>query len=386
MEQIELVDSREYFDVIRGYKKIILIGCGGKGRQAIKLLENLDIHISAACDNNKKIQGKYFYDSVLIQSLDDVLKDVKSTDTCILLTCSINYAIEMEQELKRRCPDISVYHLCNPFKIEQTLVSSVEVEENRELLTRQATWLGDKESQNIFRDTLNSKITGNMLPLLKYSTGNAIYTFFDEHFIPIDEKNVYMDIGAYTGDTIASFMMYCRGTFKRIVGVEADKGNYASLQKFVQCSRVPNVEIYNIGLWSHEEEREFYTNAQNDEINYDSPNLFQNVDKMADNLSLNKIDGNLACEVIHLKTLDEISKEVSPNIIKVNALAADRQIIMGGRKYIAENKPILIFEFGVTKKDVFEMLSIIKEMNPDYTFYFRRKKVFGDIKTVVYGV
>ena len=383
---MKLIDAREYFDVIRSYEKIILFGCGGKGRQAIKLLDDLDIHISAACDNNKEIQGTCFSGSIFIQSLDAVLRDIKNSKACILLTCSINYAIEMEQELNMKCPDIPVYHLCNPFKIEQTLISSAEIEQNRELLEKQYTWLGDEESKNIFTDTLNSKITGNMLPLLKYSTGNAIYTFFDEQFIPMDEKNVYMDIGAYTGDTIASFMIYCRGRYERIVGFEADKGNYKSLQKFVQFSRVPNVEIYNIGLWSHEEEREFYTNNRNDEINYDSPNLFQNVDKMADNLSLSKIDGDLTCEVIHLKTLDEITKEVFPNIIKINALAADRQIIMGGKKYIAENKPILILEFGVTRKDVFEILSVIKEMNPDYTFYFRRKKVFGDIKTVAYCV
>ena len=383
---MKLVNSKEYFDVIRGCEKIVLFGCGGKGRQAIKLLDKLDIHITAACDNNKEIQGNCFYGSVCIQSLDAVLTDIQSSKACILLTCSINYAIEMEQELKTKCPDIPVYHLCNPFKIEQTLVSSAEVEENQEVLVAQYTWLGDEESKNIFTDTLNSKITGNMLPLLKYSTGNAIYTFFDEQFIPVADENVYMDIGAYTGDTIASFMIYSRGRYERIVGFEADKGNYISLQKFVQFSRVPNVETYNIGLWSHEEEREFYTSNRNDEINYDSPNLFQNVDKMADNLSLNKMDGNLACEIIHLKTLDEITKEVSPNIIKVNALAADRQIIMGGKKYIADNKPILIFEYGVTKKDVFEMLSVIKKINPEYTFYFRRKRVFGDIKTVVYCV
>lgn len=321
-----------------------------------------------------------------IQLLDAVLTDVKNSNACVLLTCSINYAVEIEQELKVKCPDIPVYHLCNPFKIEQTLVSSAEVETNQELLAAQYTWLGDEESRDIFTDTLNSKITGNMLPLLKYSTGNAIYTFFDDQFIPIAEDNVYMDIGAYTGDTIASFMIYSRGRYERIVGFEADKENYAFLQEFVQFSRVPNVDIYNIGLRSYEEEREFYTSNRNDEINYDSPNLFQNVDKIADNLSLNKMDGNLACEVIHLKTLDEITQEISPDIIKVNALAADRQIIMGGEKYIAENKPILIFEYGVTKKDVFEMLSAIKKMNPDYTFYFRRKRVFGDIKTVVYCV
>lgn len=384
MNEFELINSTEYFDQIRNYKNIILFGCGGKGRQAIKILNDLGVRVSVACDNNSELHGKLFVNNILIKSLDEILKDIEINDTCIIITCSIDYAVEINNMLMEKCPNISIYHMCNPFKIEQILLSSQDIISNWDLLARQYDWLGDEESKNIFIDTLNSKITGNMLPLLKYTLGKDIYTFFDDEFITVDENSVYMDVGAYTGDTVASFLMFSRGIYKQIVAFEADKGNYASLQKFKQFSRVPNIDIYNIGLWNNEEDKLFYTNDKNDEINYDSPNLFQNVNMMADNLSLNRINGNLIDEVIHLKTLDGIAQDMSPNIIKVNALAADRQIIMGGKKYIAEKKPTLIFEFGVKKKDVFELLIDIKKINPDYTFFIRRKKIFGDIKTVVY--
>ena len=194
MKESDLIDSIEYFAQIKNYKNIILFGCGGKGRQAIKILNNLGIHISAACDNSTELQGKLFVDNVPIKSLDEILKEIEINDTCIIITCSINYTVEINKILMERCPNIPIYHMCNPFKIEQTLISSQDIRLNKNLLVMQYDWLGDEESKKIFIDTLNSKITGNMLPLLKYTLGKELYTFFDDEFITVDENSIYMDV------------------------------------------------------------------------------------------------------------------------------------------------------------------------------------------------
>lgn len=75
-----------------------------------------------------------------------------------------------------------------------------------------------------------------------------------------------------------------------------------------------------------------------------------------------------------------------PTIIKVNALAADREMILDGQYVLKHFKPALLLELGVTQRDVFEMIPLIKQINCAYKFYMRRKKVFGDIKTVLYCV
>jgi len=75
-----------------------------------------------------------------------------------------------------------------------------------------------------------------------------------------------------------------------------------------------------------------------------------------------------------------------PTIIKVNALAADREIILGGQYVLKHYKPALLLESVVTQRDVFERIPLIKQINGAYKFYMRRKKAFGDIKTVLYCV
>jgi hypothetical protein len=61
-------------------------------------------------------------------------------------------------------------------------------------------------------------------------------------------------------------------------------------------------------------------------------------------------------------------------------------IILGGGYTISRYKPILILEYGVKKSDVFYMIKNIRDINKNYKFYMRRKKVFGDIKTVLYAL
>lgn len=332
MREMTVINSKNYFDKIKNYKKIILFGCGGKGRQAIGILERLGVNISAACDNNIQLWGKEFLPNIYIKSLDEIADEISIQDSCFLITSSIMYAIEIEKSIQEKCFGVDVYHLCNPFKVEQTLITDAELQFNLDKLNLQYDFLEDEMSRRILAATVDSKVTGNMLPLLEYTSGRSIDTFFDSEFIPINENNVYLDVGAYTGDTIQSFLMFSGGKYSKIIGIEADKGNFSSLCKFVKYGRVPNIDVYNVGLWDREENRFFFTNDKNDSINYDSPNLFLRVDELADNLSLNQMNGKLKEDIIHLTTLDEITKNISPTIIKINALAADNHIISGGGK------------------------------------------------------
>lgn len=384
MADFTLTNVDEYFNKVRKHKNIILFGCGGKGRGAVPILKAHGIKITAVCDNNQALWGQKFLDKYIIQGFDDGVAALE--DCCVIITASIIYATEIQREIQKSYPQIPVYHLSTPFKVESGLLPESELQAHRSELTDSYNLLQDDESRNIFLDTLNWKLTGNMLPLNKYALGYEAYSFFDETFIHTDEQSVYVDVGAYTGDTIACFLMFSRGKFKKIIGVEADRGNYSALSQMVQFSRVEHIETYNLGLWSREEEREFYTNSANEAIHYDSANLFQSVDAVADNQSLEQMRDKLTEYVLQLKTLDGLLKNEVPTIMKINALAADREIILGGKRIIAQYKPALVLEFGVTKRDVFEMIPLIRQINSAYRFYMRRKRVFGDIKTVLYCV
>ena len=378
------IDVSAYFDEIKRHKNIILFGCGGKGREAVSILTEYGIKIAAACDNNKALWNCEFLNGIIIQPFGQVVSSLE--DCCVIITCSIIYTTEISRYLTSEYPSIPVYHLCNPYKIETKLLSETDFKEHERELLDSYNLLQDDESRKIFYDTLHWKLTGDMLPLNQYSLGYEAYSFFDEEFFHPDEQSVYVDVGAYTGDTIACFLMFARGKFKKIIGVEADYENYNALRQFVQFSRVKYIDTYNIALWSKEEKRTFYTNSINETIHFGNSNLFKSVDMLADNDSLERMKGKLEKKVLDVKTLDSLLRDDVPTIIKINALAADQEIILGGQQTLEDYKPTLLLEFGSTPKAVYEIIPLIKKINNKYNFYMRRKRVFEDIKTVLYCI
>lgn len=385
MEIMELINVKKYFEQMSSYENIILFGCGAKGQQAVKILKEHGVEITDACDNNVELQGKEFIDNIFIQSFDEAIKGKK--DFCVIITCAINSALEIYNAIKCRDNTIPIYHLSNPFKVENNLLKLDKTELYKEV-NYNFELLEDEESKQVYCDTINWKLCGDMLPMQKYNTGKEILAFFDKDIISVNEETTYVDVGAYTGDSIESFLIFSGGDFKKIIGFEADKNNFEALEYFIKYSRVKNIEIYNMALWDTEEEKVFYTNSVNKDIHYDSPNLFQSIDQIADNKTLSEIQrrGHLEQLTLQTSTLDKVLSNEVPTIIKINALAADYNILLGGEKLISQHKPSLILEFGVKEDDIFHMMKTIKEKNSAYRFYMRRKKIYGDIKTILYAV
>lgn len=384
MNQLECINPDGYFNQIKQYKNIILFGCGGKGRQAISILENQGIKLTAVCDNNINLFGKEFIQGLYIKSLEEVLENLKSF--CIIITASMKNAMEIYDDLIQKYGKIPIYHLCSPFKVENVILPASDLQVHFDALLYNYEHLEDETSKCIYLDTLHWKFTGDMLPLRKYPLQDSVYSFFDDEFITVTENTTYVDIGAYTGDSIESFLLFGRGIFKKVIGIEADYGNYQALKKFVKYSRVKNIQTHHIALWSRQEDKIFYTNSNNLEINFDSPNFFETVDKIADNCSLEEMRGQQQEKLMHTVTLDDLLKNEIPSIIKINALSADRHIILGGKQILRQYKPILILEFAVNTIDIFDMIRMIKNINPDYKFYMRRKQIFDDIKTILYSI
>ncbi len=377
-----LIKAEDYFEKIRK-NGAVLFGAGSKARQAAKLLRERHIDILAVCDNDRDLWGKEIFPGIVIEDFREVSK--KYGKFTVLITAAVNNAVSIKAELAE---GFECYQFCNPFKVEECLLTDEEIEKNQDLIKRIYDCLEDELSKNIFSLNLNYKLTGNMLPLADLAHGkNSVLTYFDEELFDRKRRHTFIDIGAYTGDSIMSFLMATGGNYEKIIAYEADEGNYASLKKFLDCARVPGIELLHTALWSECKERIFFTFEDNYRVNYDSPNFHTAVDSIADNKILKEAHGKKiasGCRRMYVHTLDSQAKDMAPTVIKVNAMADDFEILKGGKELIKRWKPFLICEFGVRKEDLFTMIPWLKDLNPEYKFYLREKKIFHDIKTILY--
>jgi FkbM family methyltransferase len=58
--------------------------------------------------------------------------------------------------------------------------------------------------------------------------------YFPSDLMKILDQEVFVDCGAYDGDTIRDFIRHSRGHFKSVYAFEADKRNFSKLEKFIK--------------------------------------------------------------------------------------------------------------------------------------------------------
>lgn len=112
-----IVDPVRYFDNIRMNKNIVMYGAGQKAGQIVKLLEEQNIYPCEVCDSDKKLQGQEFMGKYVIQSYETIKEKYESY--CILITTTINIAVNIREMLLKKGEKNPIFHVCNFFKVDE---------------------------------------------------------------------------------------------------------------------------------------------------------------------------------------------------------------------------------------------------------------------------
>ena len=367
------------WNTINSDRAIIFWGCGNSMRIVKETLAEKGIVPTAFCDNNEKLIGTYI-DNIPVLSYEQIKKYY--TDYVIILTVAINNAIPIVEQLREQQEKHPIYHMEHPFKVENTFLEYQYLENHNDEFEAVYKALEDEESRNIFVQSINFKLSGNKLPLLNYVDGEG---FFDEKLIPLSKHYSYMDVGAYTGDTLLRFYAFCGGKYDKLYAVEPDTGNFNALQNLVKYGRISNVQLFHVGGWNLKGELTFYTIANRNRKHFENSNFFKKMqDIVANSWEMSQKD--FGTETISVDTVDNLLQGAKCDIIKINALGADYQVLMGCRETIKQYKPIIVGEFGTQSEYLVEQLNEMLRVNPNYKLYLRQKMIFGDCKTVYFAI
>jgi hypothetical protein len=90
---------------------------------------------------------------------------------------------------------------------------------------------------------------------------------------------------------------------------------------------------------------------------------------------------------IPVERLDSVLNGDAASIVKVNALAADMQVLQGAEETIKKYRPALINDYGARPDYLLSVPKFITDFNTlKYKLYLRQKIIFGDSKTVLFAV
>lgn len=186
--------------------------------------------------------------------------------------------------------------------------------------------------------------------------------YFDEQIAPLDPQEVFVDGGAYTGDTVARFLQATKGTFKAVHSFEPDTISVGKLKAYIDSLADPRVQAHPFGLGESRGSLKF-----------------SNQGTLGSKASES---GETTVEIVDL---DTFLADIHPTLIKLDIEGCELDALHGARHIIASQAPKLAVCVYHKPADLWQLPILLKEMVPEYRLFIRHYSPFL-YDTVCYAV
>lgn len=206
--------------------------------------------------------------------------------------------------------------------------------------------LSDKVSRQTMIGFLNTRIGGNASYINKYCVDEG---YFPANLVEFGDDEVFIDCGAYDGDTLSAFIkaIGVHNKYKRIYALEPDPSNYDKLEK--NCGNLKSVSLLKIGAYDESTTLSFANEATG----------ASHIDQ----------DGDISICVDRLDNI--ISSEERVTFIKMDLEGSELQALKGAKEIIKRCRPILAISVYHKKEDLIAIPEYLKKILPGYRFYLR---------------
>lgn len=303
---------------------------------------------SAVSKKNKIFNGKPVKGPEVLQEQNDI---------CVLI-CTIQP--DVVKEIKEQCSLLGA---------ECRLVDEVILKSHRKEVLECYDMLYDERSREVYAELVKWRITGNK-PEADIKEGNQYFCL--DSFQRKNPDEVFVDCGAYTGDTIEEYLKQKDGEFGKIIAFEPDKDNFSCLKKTVEkeCSRQniqeSRFELYPYGIGEHSGAAKFEHYGENDGLGSKIVGLSS------------EEEGDL-----RIVALDEFLTEPY-SFLKADIESYEYQMLLGAENGIRKYRPLLAVCIYHNAVDFYSIPLLIKRILPEYKLAVRHH--LNDLsETVVYA-
>ena len=208
--------------------------------------------------------------------------------------------------------------------------------------------LGDFRSKRVLVNILAYWLTFNFRKIAQIQD-KYFHQYFDFDLIDCTPEEVFVDMGAYIGDTAVDYYnTFGADGYKRIYCYEIVPSNVEFVRKNVELFHMKNVEVRFKGA-------------------SDKNGVLYLKDNPTTSTSYLKEEGEIEIPTVAID--DDIDEPVS--FIKMDIEGGEEQALMGCRGKIRESHPKLALSVYHNHKDLWKLARIIDETDPTYRFYLR---------------
>lgn len=339
-------ESASVWDVLQQtHKPIVLYGMGNGADKILDWCEANAVRVEGVFASDEFVRGQQFrgftverYDALRVRLGDELL-------------VVIAFASERPEVLERFAQlaseqQVVAPHL--PLFDETETVSMAWLAKHEQALQQVYDRLADADSRKVFAATLNYKLSGKIEYLFDCTTQRKEDL---RQLVAPAADELYMDLGAYNGDTIDELGCLTDWRWQEVLAVEPDRRSCRKLRLLAEALAVKGlaVEVHEAGIWSEAGELGFSDSGGRQ-------STFIGVQK----------------RTVPVTTIDAVADGRAVTLIKMDVEGAEVQAIEGGRQTISAYRPRLFVAAYHYDVDLFRLPLMLWQLVPEYKIYLRK--------------
>lgn len=346
-------------DALRVQRRAAVFGAQRLGETVAESLQNAGHAVAAFVDNGTSKHGSRIRDVVVqpLSALDDKMLPIVIATT--RFTSSITR--QLESEGFRHILPYAVMSLVDPERYPDE-IPYIGIQQD--FADHLANYLGlfmvlsDEKSRRVLDGLISYRLDYDARQADTVADEYA-RQYFDAQLIVFNGKDVFVDLGGYDGDTAEKFIQYSEGAYTKIYVFEPDENLLRRAAQRLQNYR--NVELVPAGAYSRDGELHFAASG--------------------------RTNGSI-CEagelVIPVRSLDGALAE-APTLIKMDIEGAESEALRGAATLLRTARPRLAIAAYHYAPDLWRLVDVVRELNPNYQFYLRHYSETG-LESVIYAV
>jgi FkbM family methyltransferase len=353
--------ERSAFDLLAGPSKdlLVLFGAGNLGRKTLAGLRKLGVEPIAFADNDARLWNT-LVEGVEVLSPAEAARRHGNQATFVITIWRGEAPDPMagrESQLRSLgCRYVVTFQPlfwkhAEVFLPHYAIDLPHKVHEQVDDVRRIGHLWSDDDSRSEYLAQLRWRVLGEF-DALHSPVQHTIY--FPLELCPLTDYEVFVDCGAYDGDSLRSFLDQPKKSFKRIYSFEPDPANFEKLEK--EVSQRPERESITL--------QRAAVGAQTGTVSFAAGK--------SESSHIGKGD-----MVVNLVTLDQALSEAQPTYIKMDIEGAELDALNGARRIIQQYSPVLAICTYHLQDHLWKIPLLIQSINPNYSFFLHPHLVEG---------
>jgi FkbM family methyltransferase len=319
--------ERHHFDQAAGpfHNRIVLFGAGGLGRKALRGLRSVGLQPLAFSDNNPHLWNKYVDEIQVLPPSDAAARFRDSAIFVVTIWPALGGPVfrQIQNQLESLgCGKVVSW--CSLFwKYAELFLPEYPVDLPTRFLA------SAKDIRNAFQlfgvEASRREFVAQLRWRMRLEFDDAPpphgQDYFPRDLFALGPNEVFVDCGAYDGDTIARFLAFTEGRFDKIIALEPDPALFAKLAAYVNC--LPTQSAARIRALP------LAAGVRREKVRFAA---------MGTTSSAIAAEGG---QEVDCAPLDEILGGCGPTYIKMDIEGAEPEALMGGRSVLQSSRPIM---------------------------------------------